>query len=265
MAHYQQAELHRLRGEFAEAEEGYRLATEGGRSPHPGLAQLRLAHGRIEAAAAAIRVALDEDQDPMTRAGLLPAFVDIMLAGNLAAEAVGAANELSEIAADLDAPLLHAHSAHATGAVLLAEGEARGALEALRRAWKGWRELEAPYEAARAQVLLGLACRQLWDEDTGAIELDAARRVFEKLGAAPDVARVDELSRAAEPATRSGLTSREVEILRLVATGRTNRAIADELVISEKTVARHVSNIFAKLGLSSRSAATAHAYEHGLV
>jgi DNA-binding NarL/FixJ family response regulator len=265
MAFYQQAELHRLRGEFAEAEEGYRLATEGGRSPHPGLAQLRLAQGRVEAAATAIRLAIDEARDPMARTGLLPAFVEIMLAGNLITEARAGANELSGIADDLDAPLLHARSAHATGAVLLAEGDARGALEALRRAWKGWRELAAPYEAARSEVLIGLASRELGDEDTGAMELDAARRAFQKLGAAPDVAHLDELSGAAEPTRPSGLTSREVEILRLVATGKTNRAIADELVISEKTVARHVSNIFAKLGLSSRSAATAYAYEHGLV
>jgi len=201
----------------------------------------------------------------LSRARLLPAFVEIELAANHIHEAQATAHELSEIAADLNAPFLNARSAYASGAVHLAEGDARAALEALRRAWRGWQELEAPYEAARARALIGLACRKLGDEDTAAMELDAARRALQKLGAAPDLAVVEELSKLAKPEATGGLTTREIEVLRLVATGKTNRAIADELVISEKTVARHVSNIFTKLGLSSRSAATAHAYEHGLV
>ena len=264
-AFYQRAELHRLRGEFAEAEEGYRQATERGRSPQPGLAQLRLAQGQIEGAAAAIRLAVDEAEGRLSRAGLLPAFVEIVLAANDIQAARATADELSDIASELDAPLLNARSAYASGAVFLAEGDARAALEALRRARRAWQEFEAPYEAARARVLIGLACRELGDEDTGAMELDAARRALQKLGAAPDLARVGALSKGAVPKATGGLTTREIEVLRLVATGKTNRAIADELVISEKTVARHVSNIFTKLGLSSRSAATAHAYEHGLV
>jgi len=264
-AFYQQAELHRLRGDLAQAEEGYRQASDWGKSPQPGLAQVRLAQGQVEAAAAGIRLAVDEAQGRVTRARLLPAFVEIMLAGDDIQAARGAADELSEIAAGLDAPLLHAVAAHAQGAVLLAEGDPRGALDALRGAWKGWQELEAPYDAARARALIGLACRELGDEDTGAMELDAARRAFQTLGAGPDLARVEELSRVAGPKAAGGLTAREVEVLRLVAAGKTNRAIADKLVISEKTVARHVSNIFSKLGLSSRSAATAYAYQHDLV
>src|SRR6266540_6052426 len=264
-AFYQDAELHRLRGEFAEAEEGYRRATERGRSPQPGLAQLRLAQGQIDAAAAAIRRALDEVHDRVTRARLLPVHVEIMLAARDVHAARAAADELSEIAAEIDAQLLQAMSAAATGAVLLAEGDTRAALEALRRAWKSWQELEAPYEAARVRVLIGLACRELGDEDTAGMEMDAARRTLQQLGAAPDLVRLEELSRTAVPQPIGGLTAREVEVLRLVATGKTNRAIADKLVISEKTVARHMSNIFTKLGLSSRSAATAYAYEHDLV
>jgi DNA-binding NarL/FixJ family response regulator len=264
-AFYQQAELYRLRGEFAKAEEGYRQASEWGRTPQPGLAQLRLAQRQIEAALASIRLAVDQAQDGMSRARLLPVVVEIALAANDAQSARAAADELSTFAADLDAPLLGAMSAHAQGAVLLGEGDARGALDALRRAWKAWQELEAPYEAARVRVLMGLACRDLGDEDTGAMELDAARRVFQQLGAKPDLARVEEISRKTAPKIAGGLTAREVEVLRLVAEGKTNRAIADKLVISERTVARHVSNIFTKLGLSSRSAATAYAYEHGLV
>jgi len=264
-AFYQDAELHRLRGEFAEAEEGYRRATERGRSPQPGLAQLRLAQGQIDAAAAAIRRALDEVHDRVTRARLLPVHVEIMLAARDVHAALAAADELSEIASELDAQLLRAMAAAATGAVLLAEGDTRAALEALRRAWKSWQELEAPYEAARVRVLIGLACRELGDEDTAGMEMDAARRTLQQLGAAPDLVRLEELSRTAVPQPIGGLTAREVEVLRLVATGKTNRAIADKLVISEKTVARHMSNIFTKLGLSSRSAATAYAYEHDLV
>jgi ATP/maltotriose-dependent transcriptional regulator MalT len=264
-AFYQQAELHRLRGEFVKAEEGYRLASEWGRSPQPGLAQLRMAQGQIDAAMAAIRLAADEARDQVSRAGLLPAFVEIALAANDTQAARAAADELSKIADELDAPLLNAISAQSQGAVLLGEGDARGALDVLRHAWKAWQELEAPYEAARVRVLIGLACRELGDADTGAMELDAARRVFQQLGAKPDLTRVEAISRKAAPEDAGGLTAREVEVLRLVAAGNTNRVIADELVISEKTVARHVSNIFTKLGLSSRSAATAYAYEHDLV
>jgi DNA-binding CsgD family transcriptional regulator len=264
-AFYQQAELHRLRGEFAEAEEGYRRASEWGQSPQPGLAQLRLVQGQVEAASAAIRLAVDEAHDRVSRARLLPAFVEIALAANDGQAARAAADELYAFAADLDAPLLGAMSAHAQGAVLLGEGDARGALDVLRRAWKTWQELEAPYEAARVRALIGLACRELGDEDTGAMELDAARRVFQQLGAKHDLARVEELSRKTALKAAGGLTAREVEVLRLVAAGKTNRAIAEKLVISEKTVARHVSNIFTKLGLSSRSAATAYAYEHDVV
>ena len=149
--------------------------------------------------------------------------------------------------------------------MLVAQGDARAALTALRRAWSAWQELDAPHEAARTRALIGLACRALGDEDGAAMELDAARWAFQELGAAPDVARIDALALRAGAANAGGLTARELEVLRLVAAGKTNRAIATDLVLSEKTVARHVSNIFVKLGVSSRAAATAHAYEHGLV
>ncbi|HEY3210082.1 MAG TPA: LuxR C-terminal-related transcriptional regulator [Actinomycetota bacterium] len=265
MALYQQAELHRLGGDFDPAEQRYRQASEWGHSPQPGLAQLRLAQGHAEAAWAAIRLAVDEAPDRVTRARLLPAFAEIALAAGDVPAARGAADELSEIANSFNAPLLHAMSAQATGAVLLAEGDPRAALHALRPAWKAWQELEAPYEAARVRVLIGLACRELGDEDTAAMELETALRALRQLGARPEVARVEKLSRGMASRMESGLTAREVEVLRLVAEGKSNRAIADKLVISEKTVARHVSNIYTKLGLSSRSAATAYAYEHDLV
>jgi len=264
-AAYQLAELHRLRGEFAEAEEAYRQANRWGYPPQPGLALLRLAQGRVEAAAAAMRGAVDEARDRVNRSRLLPAQVEIMLAADDVEGAGVAADELSRIADDLDAPLLRASGTRARGAVLLAGGDVGLALETLRRAWAEWQDLEAPYEAARVRVLVGLACRALGDEDTAEMELDAAHWVFQQLGALPDVAAVDAMSVRAAVEEASGLTPRELQVLRLVAAGKSNRSIATDLFLSEKTVARHMSNIFSKLGLSSRAAATAYAYEHDLV
>jgi DNA-binding CsgD family transcriptional regulator len=264
-AFYQQAELHRLRGEFAKAEDAYREADQWGRDPQPGLAMLRLAQGQLDAAAAAIRHVVDEAGIPAARSKVLAAFVEIMLAAHDLEAAGAAADELAQIADDFGAPLLRAMSGQATGAVLLGEGDARAAMAVLRRAWAAWRELDAPYEAARVRVLMGLACRELGDHDTATSDLDAARSVFRQLGAAPDTARVEALSPTAGPDAPMGLTGREVEVLALVATGKTNREIAAALVISEHTVARHVQNILAKLGVSSRTAASAFAFEHDLV
>jgi DNA-binding CsgD family transcriptional regulator len=261
---YQQAELHRLRGEFARAEAAYRKASHLGRRPEPGLALLRLAQGRLDAAAAAIRRAVAETQPRLARPRLLDPFIQITLATGAIDDARRAADELSGIARDVGAPLLVAMAARAEGAVLLAEGDARTGLDALRRAWTSWHALDAPYEAARTRLLIGVACRALGDDDAAGMELDAAREVFRQLGAAPDLARLEAIAgKVAGPS--GGLTARELEVLRLVAAGKTNRAIAADLVISEKTVARHLSNIFTKLGLSSRAAATAYAYEHDLV
>jgi DNA-binding CsgD family transcriptional regulator len=262
---YQQGELHRLRGEFAKAEEAYRLASQWGRAPEPGLALLRLAQDRTAAAAAAIGSALAEAQSPVARSRILPAHVEIMLAAKDIESARASADQLAEIANAIGAPALRAMSAQASGAVLLAEGDAGGALPLLRNAWSAWYALEAPYEAARVRVLIAQACRARGDTEGADLELDAARQIFQQLGAAPDLQRVHALLAPATPDRESALTAREREVLRLVAAGRTNRSIADELVLSEKTVARHLSNIFAKLGLSSRAAATAYAYEHDLI
>jgi DNA-binding CsgD family transcriptional regulator len=261
---YQTAELHRLRGEFSEAEAAYRRASRLGRQPEPGMALLRLAQGRTAVAAAAIRRATDESTSLFARPRVLGPLVEIMLAAGSTETARLAADELTQIADEIGAPLLTAMAGRADGAVLLAEGDPPAALAALRASWTTWHALDAPYEAARARVLIGLACRELGDTDSAAMELDAARDVFEALGAVPDLARLKALDEgAATP--RGGLTAREIEVLRLVAAGKTNRAVAEKLVISEKTVARHLSNIFDKLGVSSRAAATAYAYEHDLI
>jgi DNA-binding CsgD family transcriptional regulator len=262
---YEQAEVHRLRGDFDTAEQAYYRATQFGRDAQPGLALLRLQQDQADRASAGIRRALDETVEPARRPRLLSAAVEIALECKDVEGARSAAAELAELAAERDVTLLNAMAAQARGAVLLAEGDARGALSAARRAWSLWQQLDAPYEAARARVVVGMACRSLGDEDAARMELDAARQVFERLSAAPDLARVEALTGRAPSRGAGGLTAREVEVLQMVATGKTNRAIAGELFLSEKTVARHLSNIFTKLGLSSRAAATAYAYEHDLV
>ncbi|HEX6675510.1 MAG TPA: response regulator transcription factor [Actinomycetes bacterium] len=264
-AWYQQAEAYRVLGEFAAAEDAYREASRWGREPQPGLALLRLAEGRHDAAVAAIQRVVAETTERLMRAKLLPAQVEIMLAAGDARSARDAFDELSGIASAYDTPALRAMADHAQGAVLLAEGDARAALVALRGALRRWRELEAPYEAARVRVLVGLGCRALGDEEAAAMELDAARTVLARLGAVPDLARLEGLAHGDAPARAHGLTSRELQVLRLLATGKTNRTIAAELFVVEKTVDRHVSNIFVKLGVSSRAAATAYAYQHRLL
>jgi ATP/maltotriose-dependent transcriptional regulator MalT len=261
---YQQGELHRLQGEHEPAETAYREASKFGREPQPGLALLRLAQGDLEAATSAMHRLVGEATEPLRRAALLPALVEIMLASGELDQARTASGELTQIAEASGRKMLQAVAARVAGAVELAAGDAAAALGPLRRAAELWQELDAPYEVARVRALVGHACRALGDDDTAALELEAARAVFEELGAAPDLERVDSLNGGAEPETH-GLSARELEVLRLVASGKTNRQIASALVLSEHTIARHVQNIFTKLGVSSRTAATAFAFEHKLV
>ena len=264
-AFYQQAEVHRLRGEFAVAEKAYRSASRSGWDPQPGLALLRLAQGRTDAAAAAIRGVVSVTTERLQRTRLLPAYIEIMLATGDIEHARGAYLELQEIAQRFDTAVLDAMAAHARGELELAEGDAQAALGSLRRAWAVWQRVEAPYLAARVRVLMGLACRALGDDEGCSLELEAARVVFEQLGASPDLARIAAFMRGAPASQPHGLTPRELQVLRLVATGKTNKAIANELFLSEKTIDRHVSNIFDKLDVASRSGATAYAYKHKLV
>jgi DNA-binding CsgD family transcriptional regulator len=260
LACYRQGELLRLRGEFADAESAYREASAHGWEPQPGLAQLRLAQGNTVAAVAAIRRAEAAATAPLERTRLLPAYVEIMLAAGDIDAARRACAELEGIAREYESAMLVAIVDHARGAVHLAADEPLEALVALRRAADAWHALDVPYEIARTRALLGDACWRLGDEEAALLEHDAAKEVFERLGATPDLTRF-----RAPAAAGHGLSPRELEVLRLVAAGKTNREIALTLVISEHTVARHVQNIFAKLGLASRAAATAFAFEHGLV
>jgi ATP/maltotriose-dependent transcriptional regulator MalT len=263
MAFSQLGEIRRRVGDLAGAETAFERAGELGADPQPGLALLRLAQRKVEAARSALRLALSATQQRPIRVRLLGAQVEAALADGAVDEARAAADELEAIASSTDLPAFAAAAATAVGAVALAEGEASSAIGALRTAIAGWRELRLPYETAAARSLLGAALLAEGDRDAGGAELRAALTEFERLGAAPDAARI----RAAlgEPPTRpGGLTAREIEVLRLVAAGKTNRDIAVELVISEHTVSRHLQNIFAKIGVSSRVAATAYVFEHGL-
>jgi DNA-binding CsgD family transcriptional regulator len=259
-AHYELGELHRLRGEFPEAEEAYREASRRGRVPQPGLVRLRLAQGRTDDAVAAIQRLVEEAAAPRRQRMILPAYVDVMLEAGETQAAREGAESLSEMAEELAAPLLVAQAAAARGAVLLEEGDTRAALTELQIARTTWEKLEAPYEAARAKLLIARACRELGDHDTADVEHDGAVRILERLGATGDLS-----FRSPARQEQHGLTPRELEVLRLVASGATNREIGDALFISERTVERHVSHIFRKLHVSSRAGATAYAYEHGLV
>jgi DNA-binding CsgD family transcriptional regulator len=281
-AFYRLGEIHRLRGEFAEAEEVYTRAHERGRKPQPGLSLLRLTEGHTDAAAAAIRGALLDTRARAARARMLAAAVEILLAANDPARAREASAELSEIAIAFGAPLLAAAAAHAAGAILLDDGDVEAASASLRHACETWRELEMPYEEAQTCVLLAAVCERRGDHEGRRLELDAARRLFTQLDAVPWLARLagpsdrtrkpglSERTRKPGLSERTrvegpGLSEREAQVLRLLAAGKTNRAIAEELFISDKTVARHVSNIFDKLGVSSRTGATAWAFQHHLI
>ncbi len=261
--HYALGELRRLRGDFAGAEKAFKQAHELGRDPQPGLALLRMMEGRIDLAVASMRAALGATSDPLARARLCVAHVEIALAAGDLDGADESSSELEQTAEVFSSPGLQAAAKGARGAVLVARGQGPEALTELREACRRWQEIEAPYEEAKTRLLLADACRVLADDDAMLMELEAAGAAFLRLGATWDSQSVaDKRDTAALP---KGLTQREVEVLQLVAAGRSNRDIAAELFLSERTVHRHVSNILTKLDVSSRVAATAFAYEHGLV
>lgn len=263
-AFYQQGEILRLRGEFDAAEAAYRSASQHGREPQPGLALLRLASGQTEAAVAAIRQVVGSAPNVHARLRYLPAAVEILLAARDIDGADQVARDLEEVAAGGRNDVLEALASHARGAVRQAQGDAAGALEPLRRAFATWQGVGAPYLAARLRAQIAEVLTALGDDEGGDLQRDAARAVFRELGAGPDLARLDAPvdARSGHP---FGLTARELEVLRLLASGRTNRAISQELFLSEKTIDRHVSNIFTKIDVSTRAGATAFAYQHKLV
>jgi DNA-binding CsgD family transcriptional regulator len=269
-AHYQQAEIHRLRGDFALAEAAYRDASRSGMEPQPGLALLRLAQGDRDAAGQAIRRMVGATSDRLQRTRFLPAHVEIMLTLGELDEARAASRELQETASRVNSEVLAAIAWYAAAAVQLAEGNAHAVLDPARRAFEFWQQLGAPYLAARLRMLLARACVALGDAEGARLELESAREVFERLGAQPDLAAIEAIGaglvqdRPGSKPAGHGLTERELQVLRLIASGKTNKAIARELSLSEKTVDGHVSNIFAKVNVSTRAAASAFAYQHGL-
>lgn len=291
---YEQGEIHRLRGDFDAAEAAYLQAQETGFPPHPGLALLRLDQGKPDQARSLLRQAMD-GAAPDYRRRMLAARVEIELAAGDARAARNAMEELASLCASIDMPMLHALAEQSEASVLFHEGHPEAALVLARRAWSRWLSLDAPFEAARCRALLASLCAALGDEESARLERAAARAVFSELGAAPALTALPALSGLERPAlgqpvpvapaSRTArtapqpaagndvghaagagpLTARETDVIQLVAAGLSNRDIAAELFISEKTVARHLSNIFTKLGLTSRAAATAYAYRHGLV
>ena len=263
-AFYQRAEMHRLRGAFAAAEADFRRASSFGCEPQPGLALLRLAQGDATAASATMARVLEATADPLCRGRLLPAQVEIAIAAGDIEVANRTCDELEHLAAAIGRDVPEAIAAQARGAVLLAQGEAAAALPILRRSLEIWHGVGAPYETARVRTLVGRACRALADDDGAELEFAAARVIFEDLGARPDLARLRALTVTRERTTEHGLTRRELQVLQLVSRGSTNAAIAAELSLSQRTVERHLSNIFTKLDLSSRTAAAAWIYLHGL-
>ncbi|MEE6288339.1 LuxR C-terminal-related transcriptional regulator [Georgenia sp. MJ173] len=262
-AAYEAGDVHRLRGDWQQADAAYQVAADHGYDPQPGLALLWLARGQTDAARQALDRLLAEGGGPVQRCRLLPADVEVLLATGDVERARQAADELTALAATFGCLSVDAMAAHASGAVELAAGDALGALPYLRKAHQLWTRAESPYECARVQVLLGLAMATVGDVGSSRRELEAAQGTFRRLGARP--AADTAAQHLAPPALPAGLTAREVEVLRLVAAGRSNAQIATSLVLSEKTVARHLSNIFGKLDVGSRTAATAFAFTHGLV
>lgn len=262
MALYQRAELYRVRGEHPLAEQAFRDALAAGQDPQPGLALLRLAQGRADVAVLSLQRALAETRVVFLRARLLPALVEAALAAGDLELAARTVDDLVRASDGLGSAFARAVAGGSQGAVALADGRPEEALAHCRAALAAWAELDAPYDAARCRLLLARACRELGDQETADLEVATARRTFADLGAKQDLAVIDAGPQRGIPA---GLTPREVEVLGLVATGASNRDIAGQLFLSERTVARHLANIFVKIGVSTRAAATAFAYDEHLV
>jgi DNA-binding NarL/FixJ family response regulator len=252
----------RILGDLPAAERAYERSVAFGHEPQPGLALLWLTRGQTSDALAAIRRLLAEPRDPVHRSQLLPASVEVLLAAGETGEAATVSEELTAVAESFGCSALKAMAHYARGSVLLAKGQPAVAVTELRDAQRHWQRLLAPYETARARLLIGRALREVGDDHSASSELTAARRTFHELGA---VSAEAEAARMLTSALPRGLTEREVEVLRLVATGKSNPEIATTLVLSEKTVARHLSNIFTKLDVPTRTAAAAFAFENRLL
>jgi len=265
LAYYRKGELHRMRGEFSAAESAYQQASNLGKKPQPGLALLWLAQDKIEAAKKAIQLAIDARQDNTSRTKLLPACIEIMLAAGAIDQAQTAANDLFDISEAIEAPYLRAIAAREKGAVLLARKNSEEALSWLRKSWQILKDLDMPHETARTRILTGVAHQQLGDQDTAELEFESAKWLLKQIGAPFELPKIAALNQSTSSDELRGLSKRELQVLQLVASGKTNKSIASQLYISERTVDRHVSNILLKLDVASRTEATAFAYKHNLL
>jgi len=258
-AHAEVGDICRRLGELDRAQEAFERAQELCGGPCGGLALLRLAQGRVDAALSVITACLRGcSSSRLARAELLPVLVHVAIAAGDLSAAGDAFAELDEIAAAFALPSLGASVLSTQGRLELARGDAATACDTLQQAADRWQALEVPYEVATARTLLGQARRETGDERGAVASFTSATRLFGQIGASLPA----DGTRNPPPA---GLTDREVEVLRLVAAGMSNNDIANRLYLSVKTVSRHLSNIFTKIGVSSRAAATAFAFEHDLV
>lgn len=262
LAIYELAEVRRLRGDLTGAEEAYADAHRHGRDPQPGLALLWLAQGKSTQALRALRTAESSTSDRLAKTRIWEAMVDVALAAHDVATARRACDELGAAASTYASSGLIASAVLALGQVQLAEGDAAGAVESLRTARQRWQQLGAPYRVAEARIQLARAEQLLGNDEAATLELDAAHAAFAQLGV---TGRGDTKGSRPPRALPGGLTAREAEVLGFVARGMSNRQVAQTLVLSEKTVARHLANLYTKLGVASRTAAAAYAHDHGLI
>jgi DNA-binding CsgD family transcriptional regulator/tetratricopeptide (TPR) repeat protein len=258
-AAYRRGEILRLRGAFADSDIEYRRAGEIGIDPQPGLALLRLAQGRKEEAAAMIRRALETAGDMPRKAALLPAAIEIFIAQDDLNAAEILCGELTAVAKYYGTEILARVADQGCGSLALARGEWAAGVGALNRARLYWSEFGAPYLVARLRFDVARGCAELGDAESAEMELDAAQKLFKKLGAEPDLARIRAIRAGTKVPDTGKPTAREREVLSLMADGSTNQKIAETLGLSPKTVNRHVENIFNKLGVTSRAAAVAKA------
>jgi DNA-binding CsgD family transcriptional regulator len=265
LAYYQYAEICRLQGDYVHALELYSQASKWGFNPQPGLALLRFAQGKKDVAVAAVAQVEKEKDDLIARSALLPGYALIMIESNQIDLAQKAADELYTIAETFRAPLLTARAAQISGHVLLVKGDYHTALKKLKNAIDLFNDLDDLYDIARTRMLLGQVYQKLGDKDSAMLESENARRLFSQLGALPDLKKMAALQSPQKQTRPFLLTKRETEVLGMLAKGQTNKKIATDLFLSERTVDRHVSNILSKLGVASRAAATALAYKHNLL
>ncbi|AKK26107.1 helix-turn-helix transcriptional regulator [Mycobacterium sp. EPa45] len=252
--YYELGEVRRRRGDIAGAREAFDKARDLDHDPQPGEALLRCQLGEDTAAATDLRMRIDAEHDSINRVRLLPAAVDIALARNKIDEADQCCTELEADAEKFDSPGFRAWALQARGAVLVKQSREAEALPILQDALRRYRSTQCRYDMAQVYEWMSLARRGTGDIAGAEADAANAAAIYQQLGAVS--------TRAVPAAAPGGLTKRELEVLAGVAAGLSNRDVAKKLFISEKTTARHLANIYVKIGVSSRTAAAAWAHEN---